>query len=128
MIEKDDSKIEIIDLPQEGEFKVIQMLFDGKLIMLCGYNDHYEILENFLRQNGIPPERTIIKTLLGEKEIPKITGDRYTIMGMGRSKINTNARKFQLPYDSSIDYNIGPNYTFRKQLERQFEDWKLGTI
>jgi len=128
MVQKENLEIKIIDLPIEGEFKVVQLLFDGELVMLCGYTYHAEILDNFLRQNEIKPVKKIIKGLLEEKEVPELTGDRYNILGMGWAKICTRTNQFQLPYGESVDYKIGTDYVFRKQLEQQFSDWKIGTI
>lgn len=128
MAKEETLEIRLIDLPREGEFRVVQMILDGELVMLCGHNYHSEILENFLRQIGIQPIKKTIKGLLEEKEIPELSGNRYSVMGMGMAKISNNTKQFQLPYGESADYKIGTDYIFRKQLEQQFKDWKIGTI
>jgi len=120
--------IKIENMPVEGEFQVVQVLIRGELVMYCAHNDHSEMLETILRKHEIQPNIKTIKTMFGEKDLPELYGDNYTVLGMGRSKIKTSTKQFQLPYDRSKDYNIGPDYTFRKILENQFSDWKIGTI
>ncbi len=120
--------IAIENLPKEGEFQIVQILINGELIMYCAHNDHSEMLETILRKYEIRPIKKTITTMLGEKDLPELSGKKYTVLGMGRAKISTSTNQFQLPYDRSKDYNIGPDYTFRKILERQFSDWKIGTI
>lgn len=121
-------RITIENLPNEGEFQIVQILLNGELIMYCAHNDHSDMLETVLRKHQIQPIRKTVKTMLGEKDLPELYGEKYTVLGMGRAKINTNTRQFQLPYDRSKDYNLGPDYTFRKILEHQFSDWRVGTI
>ncbi|MEI7719152.1 MAG: hypothetical protein WCI72_04745 [archaeon] len=120
-----DEKIEIIDLPQEGTFKVVQLLFDEKPIMLCGYSYHADILENYLRSKEIRPHKMTIRKMLEEKEIPVLTGERYKVVGMGLAEIKQQDKIFQLPFDESGDYGIQPNYDFREQLRKQFVGWKF---
>lgn len=119
-----EQDIEIIDLPIEnGEFKVVQLILDGKPVMLCGYTYHSEILETYLKSKEIEYKKEIHKTLLGEIEIPSIEGQRYKVVGMGRAKINSKRKQLQLPYGASADYNLSPDYAFREQLRKQFQDW-----
>lgn len=119
-----EQDIEIINLPNEkGEFKVVQLFLDGKPVMLCGYTYHSEILETYLRSKEIELEKKTRKTLLGEVDIAVPEGPRYRVVGMGRAKIDPRRKQFQLPYDASADYGIGPNWEFREKLREEFQDW-----
>lgn len=119
-----EQDIEIIDLPNEStEFTVVQLFLDEKPVMLCGYAYHSEILENYLRSKKIEPKKFAIKRTFREEDVPVLEGSRYKVVGMGRAKISTKNKQFQLPYDASADYSIGPNYDFREKLKERFHGW-----
>jgi len=119
-----EQDIKIIDLPaNNGEFSVVQLLFDGKPVMLCGYTYHSEILGSYLRSQRIQPEKMELTGAFREVEIPILEGPRYKVVGMGRAKINPKRKQFQLPYDASADYGIGPSWEFREKLREKFQGW-----
>ena len=116
-----EEKIEIIGLPDEGRFKIVQLFMDKHPVMLCAStkNSHQYILGDYLKSKGIDyalmPE--------GEHMLPSVKGERYEVVGMGECEIKLHLNFFQLPCGKSYDYSIGPNEDFNEQLKKQFEGW-----
>ena len=87
-----DEDIEIINLPEEGRFKIVQLLVDGRPVMVCGSTDllHKDILRAYLISMGIDVPK------LQDVELTPSHGKRYRVYGMGEAEINQDTRFFQL--------------------------------
>ena len=125
-----DEDIELMGLPQEGEIKVVQIMFDGHPVMICGSEKesyHAFLLEDFLTSKGINPQRTTSCMEKGRK-IVAVEGERYKVVGMGRCVMFSDSKNFRLPYGGSADYQDyvkGTNQEFRERLQQQFSDWNF---
>jgi hypothetical protein len=124
-----DEDIEIIGLPKNGEFKVVQLIVDQHHpVMVCGKTNsfHKDLLEDYLKYLEIQPEIDVIPIKTGgTKKLPKLEGERYRVVGMGSAEISSNIKFFQLPYGISVDYQIGVNEDFKKRLKQQFAGWEF---
>jgi len=62
-----DEDIKIIELPQNGIFKVVQLFVDKHPVMICGIGHHKYLLGDYLRSVGIEPEIIIKNTTIEKK-------------------------------------------------------------
>lgn len=114
-----DQEIEILDLPTEGKFLVIQLMFQNRPVMQCGYGYHSDLLKTFLTKRGIKHETREVRRDFDIIDIALEKGTEYELIGAGKSEICTGTRNFTLPCGGSIDYIIGPNHDFGEQLKKQ---------
>jgi len=123
-LEKD---IEIIELPNDAKFKVVQLLFEGNPVMLCGdiHGFHSEILRKYLKDNQISPKTKAVHMAHSKRRVPAEIGENYIVMGMGISEIDTEKKILTLPYGESADYNRGPSHEFDEKLRLQFSGWNF---
>ncbi len=117
-----DENIEIIGLPETGDFKVVQIFVDGHPIMVCGssYRGHRDLLKNFLDSREIP-----YKTSDGAGTSPYLKQERYKVVGMGKAEIRQKNNFFRLPHGLSLYYGISVNAEFRERLKQQFAGWEF---
>lgn len=125
-----EEDIELVGLPEEGDFKVIQIMFDGHPLMICGPESklHTDLLGEYLTSKGIKPKKIIIETKKLRKELICVEGERYKVVGMGHCNISSQTKSFQLPYGGSVDYQDyvrGTNPDFRARLKQQFSGWNF---
>ena len=123
-----DENIELIGLPEEGDFKVVQLIFDGHPVMVCGERNrfHKDMLEEYLRSQGVEPEKIKIPFKMGmEKILTSPRGERYHVVGMGEAGIMQRSRFFQLPGGISVDYHLKPDEYFKERLKQQFAGWNF---
>lgn len=116
--------VEIVDMPINSEgFKVVQLILNSKLILLCGdknnYNEHKhgKILRKYLDNNGITFETFTPNGLSSWYKIPAEEKEGvYKVVGAGLADINVAKKHFQKPYSASLDYGMKPDEEFNKQL------------
>jgi len=115
--------------PEEYEdYKVVQVKFDNRSAFLFGNPWKYDevlqgyILRNFLMGEGITYE-PVFGRLSGEN-IPKISGERYQVLGMGQASIMPEDKTANF-FGSSGDYGIGLDQNQLYQLRKQEKDWKI---
>ncbi len=110
---------------KSGEYKVVQINFDNqpylRLRKLDADVTHAGILEDFLRLEARIEFET---TTSMQRDIPRKKGERYELVGAGRSEIfmTTQAAWF---YGKSFDYGFGINEEHLHQIKR-LGNWSLG--
>lgn len=124
-----EGKVKIIDFPNNNsrEFRIVQLYLDETPYMVCGNSDdlHAEVLEKFLKSHKIRFD-TIPSPNNPKRQMPVLfDSNRYRVVGMGKADIHYDIRFFQLPYDISRDYKIGPDKEFNKMLMEMFAGWRF---
>ncbi|MEE9525259.1 MAG: hypothetical protein V3V78_01480 [Candidatus Woesearchaeota archaeon] len=124
-----DQTVEIIRLPEEGIFKVVQLYLDNKPYLLCGRPDqeemyHRDLLASFLLSKDIeyskipiPGDEALTMPSLGSEE------ERYIVTGMGVASISKSNKIFKLPQGDSHDYKISIDEEFNELLRNTLKDY-----
>ena len=92
-----------IQIPEEGDGKVVQLVVEGRPILRTGVGkEHADILELALRELNLG-----FKTRnVGGKDIPLLEGDMYNVPGMGhytRCENTVSVRGFSCGYEMGIN-------------------------
>lgn len=116
-----DQDIELVDMPVQGDFKLVQLMLDGDPVMVCGPTSgedgyHRKILADFLDDRGV--EYDTVK-----RGVPSPKGDRYELVGCGVGGRYTDCNLFQLPDGGSHEYKMRPHPDFKERLRIQFQGW-----
>ncbi len=123
-----EGKVKLVDFPtRNADFRAIQLYLDEIPYLVCGDSNklHAFLLHDFLQKNGITFD-TIPSPRAPPARIPALSDDnRYRVVGMGYAEIYYDIHYFQLPYDGSRDYKIGPDKEFNQMLKEMFEGWNF---
>lgn len=113
----------IIELPERGYFKVVQISVEDMPYLafdnLGGY--HRNILRKFLENNKIEFES---ENAFG-KELPRTTGKNYKVVGMGYFYKSGKELVFS---GNSADYHIGINAEHIEKCKQYFNNNELEVI
>jgi hypothetical protein len=114
-----DTDIELVNLPKEGRFKVVQLFVKEKPVMVCGpYGSyHAKILGDYLKQEGVPFQTD--KPDFSAVILPRLTGLDYRVVGMGESNVDSKTNKPKIPHGGSVSYDIYTDSDFEERLVLQ---------
>ena len=123
-----EGKIPKVNWPdRSGTYKIIQLELDGTKYLRFPKDSlefmHYAILKNFLEEQKVG-YNLIQADQGGGREIPSPIGERYKIVGMGKSEINLQDKTSRF-YDISMDYKIGINEEHLESIKKDFPEWKF---
>ncbi|TRZ54219.1 hypothetical protein D4Q76_02820 [archaeon] len=113
----------VIELPESGYYKVVQILAGGLPHLPFNYIGHYhrDILRKFLEGRKIPFETIEI---MG-KNCPVSKGAEYEVVGMGELIRKDNKISFS---GDSMDYSMGINPEHIEKCKPYFTDKTLEII
>jgi len=125
------AKIEFVNFPNENfkTPKIIELYVtkDGIEIPVVLFqksineNDHYQILENYLKENNI----NYASLKYNKYYIPSLEGTDYRVIGMGKIKLNFEDKVWADPCEWSINHNTESIKEFISLMNKKFDemDW-----
>ena len=120
-----DEQLPVANWPTvSGEYKVVQLELDGNPHLRFaeeGWETHAIILGSLLSDKDIKYNTIVSRS---DCDVPALSGERYKVHGMGKSKVNVEQKEASF-YENSFDYGIGINKTHLESLRPLVNDWKL---
>ncbi len=110
----------VIELPESGSFKVVQIYAGGLPHLPFDYPGHYhrDILKDFLTKKNIPFET---KKMMGNV-LPLSKGEEYEVVGMGNLYVMGEELKFS---GDSFDYGLRINKDHIEKCKPFFKNKNL---